>query len=92
MPGQVFAHIVTDMKALQAKLSTVEDIQAAVLRLPRAEATRLAAWLAERAAALWDRQIEEDAADGRLDAAWSVAEADIAAGRVRPLDDLLDNR
>jgi hypothetical protein len=51
----------------QAKLSTVEEIQAAVLRLPRAEAARLAAWFAERDAALWDRQIEEDAASDRAE-------------------------
>jgi hypothetical protein len=80
------------MKTLEAKPVTVEEIQAAVLRLPRAEATRLAAWFVERDAALWDQQIEADAASGRLDAVWSVAEADIAAGRVRPLDELLDDR
>lgn len=71
------------MKTLEVKLSTVEEIQAAVMRLPRAEAIRLAAWLAERDAALWDQQIEEDAASGRLDFLAEEAEAEDKAGSLR---------
>jgi hypothetical protein len=71
------------MKTLEAKPVTVEEIQAAVLRLPRAEATRLAAWLAERDAALWDQQIEADAASGRLDFLAEEVEAEYKAGALR---------
>ena len=37
----------------------------------------------------WDRQIEVDAKAGRLDHLIAQAEADIAAGRTKPLDEVL---
>ena len=37
----------------------------------------------------WDRQIETDAKAGRLDHVIAQAEADIAAGRTKPLDEIL---
>jgi hypothetical protein len=37
----------------------------------------------------WDRQIEADAKAGQLDFLWEEAKQDIAAGRTRPLDELL---
>lgn len=37
----------------------------------------------------WDRQMRADAADGKLDKLIAEADADIAAGRTRPLSDLL---
>jgi hypothetical protein len=39
----------------------------------------------------WDRQIEGDAKSGRLDAAWHRSVAGIQAGRVKPLDEIIDN-
>ena len=39
----------------------------------------------------WDRQIEEDLATGKLDALIGKAEADIAANKVRNIDEILDN-
>jgi len=38
----------------------------------------------------WDRQIEADMKAGRLDDLIARAEADIAAGRMKPLDEVLD--
>ena len=38
----------------------------------------------------WDRQIEADVKAGRLDNLISRAEADIAAGRTKPLNEVLD--
>jgi hypothetical protein len=38
----------------------------------------------------WDRQIEGDVKTGRLDDLIAQAEADIAAGRTKPLDEFLD--
>jgi hypothetical protein len=38
----------------------------------------------------WDRQIEGDVKAGRLDDLIAQAEADIAAGRTKPLDEFLD--
>lgn len=37
----------------------------------------------------WDRQIAADAAAGRLDHLIEEARADVAAGRCRPLEDML---
>jgi len=39
----------------------------------------------------WDRQIEADVTAGRLDDLIARAEADIASGRTKPLDEVLDN-
>ncbi len=41
---------------------------------------------------MWDEQINADAQGGKLDALWRRAEADLAAGRCRPLDDLFNDR
>ncbi len=48
-------------------MSTVEEITAAIERLPADQVTRIRAWLAEYAERLWDEQIERDERDGRLD-------------------------
>ncbi len=39
----------------------------------------------------WDRKIEADVKGGRLDHLIARAEADIASGRMKPLDEVLDN-
>ena len=39
----------------------------------------------------WDRQIEADAKAGRLDFLWAEAKKEIAEGRTRPLDELLND-
>jgi hypothetical protein len=57
---------------------TVEDLKREVANLPRAEVTRLAAWLADYDAQLWDEQIEADLKAGRLDAIINQAERHIA--------------
>lgn len=40
---------------------------------------------------MWDRQIEADLVSGKLDHLIARAEADIAANRVKHLDEVLDN-
>ena len=64
---------------------SVQEIEAAIQRLPPAEVAELAEWLDEYRAADWDRRIEADAAAGKLDALVREAQDDITAGRVRPL-------
>ena len=46
---------------------------------------QIRAWLAERDAASWDAQIEQDERAGRLDALVERALAEHRAGRTRPL-------
>jgi hypothetical protein len=72
-------------------MTNVERIEAEIAKLSPDEFRQLVRWLAERDAALWDKQMEEDAGAGRLDRLWNEAEKEIATGEARPLDDLLDH-
>ena len=62
---------------------SVTEIEQAVQRLSPEELARFREWFAEFDAALWDRQIEQDVADGRLDALADEALRDLKAGRVK---------
>ena len=72
-------------------MSTLPELQEAVRRLSRSEMWRFKEWLEEYAADDWDREIEADAASGRLQAGFAdlIAEAkrDVAAGRHYPTPD-----
>ena len=70
-------------------MSTVSEIQEAITRLSAAEQRQLARWFEEAFEDAWDNQIEEDIKAGRLNDLIAQAEADIAAGRVKPLDEVL---
>jgi len=72
-------------------MSMIDDIEAVIRGLPSEDQYRLARRLQDVLWAAWDRQIEEDAAAGRLDHLLDEVEADITAGRTRPLNELLDN-
>jgi hypothetical protein len=72
-------------------MRSVAEIQAEIEKLPPAEQRKLAQWFAELQADAWDAQIEGDVNAGRLDHLLAQAEADIAAGRTKPLDEILDN-
>ena len=52
---------------------------------------QLAVWLQDYLNEMWDQQIEADLALGRLNNLIAKAEADIAANRVRNLDEVLRN-
>ena len=73
-------------------MSTVSEIQEAITRLSAAEQRQLARWFEEALEDAWDDQIEEDIKAGRLNDLIAQAEADIAAGRVKPLDEVLGDR
>ena len=64
---------------------SIQELEAAVAKLKPDELARFAAWFEDFQADEWDRQIEADAEAGKLDGLLAEAEADIAAGRVRPL-------
>jgi len=72
-------------------MSSISEIEEAIARLPRSDFFRLVDQLRERYADEWDAEIETDAKAGRLDALWAEAEKEIAEGKARPLDELLDN-
>ena len=72
-------------------MSTVTEIQHAIEHLSATEQWQLARWFEEELEDAWDAQIEEDIKGGRLNHLISKAEADIAAGRVKPVDEVLGN-
>lgn len=59
-------------------MSTIQEIETAIEKLSDDDVTELKAWL-------WDREIEADAATGRLDELADEALSEHRAGKTRPL-------
>ena len=72
-------------------MSTVVEIEDALRKLPFQDARTVAAWLDEYLEEQWDQQIEADIAAGKLDRLAAQAMAHYRAGRVKPLDEVLDH-
>ncbi len=66
-------------------MTTLEKIEAQIAKLSPKEVARLTKWMVEYDAALWDKEIEQDAKSGRLAKFAEEAKADCRAGRTRPL-------
>lgn len=66
-------------------MTTVEDIEKAVEKLPADQLARFRAWFEEFDAARFDAKIERDAKAGKLDQLAREARADFRAGRAREL-------
>jgi len=66
-------------------MSSLQEIEAAVSALPSDDLAAFRAWFAEFDAAAWDRQFEEDVAEGRLDALAEKALKDFREGRCTDL-------
>jgi len=66
-------------------MSSVEEIQSAIVSLAPEEYTRLRAWFIERDWEQWDQQIEADAQAGKLDFLIAEAMAEKAQGHLRDL-------
>ena len=62
-------------------MSTLQEIEQAVQKLPPQALAAFRAWFAEFDAAAWDRQFVEDVAAGRLDKLAEEATRDLDAGR-----------
>jgi len=65
--------------------TTLDEIESAIAQLAPNDLARLAAWFDEFHAEAWDKQIEDDANTGRLDALLREAEEAYQAGQCRPL-------
>ena len=66
-------------------MSSVEEIQSAIVSLSPEEYARLRQWFAARDWEQWDQEIEEDAASGKLDFLIDEAAAEKAQGRLQGL-------
>jgi hypothetical protein len=64
-------------------MSTLEQIEAAILTLPSNDFNQLRQWLSNLDYERWDDQLEEDIADGKLEAFAQEATAEFEAGRAR---------
>jgi hypothetical protein len=62
-------------------MSRVEAIESEIRQLTPSEFAELRDWLLLEDQAAWDRQLEADAASGRLDALFKKAEMDHRAGK-----------
>jgi hypothetical protein len=71
-------------------MSTVKEIETAISKLSHHELVELRAWLAEFEADAWDRQMEEDAQSGRLDAFYQRLQRENEGQPEVPLDDFLN--
>jgi hypothetical protein len=66
-------------------MTQIEAIQAEIESLSREDFTRLREWIAERDWQDWDRQIERDAAAGKLDFLRDEADAAKRQNELREL-------
>ena len=66
-------------------MSTLEQIEAAILTLPSDEFQRLKQWLSDVDYQRWDEQLEKDIEDGKLDALAEEAITEFIAGHYRKI-------
>jgi hypothetical protein len=64
-------------------MSTLEQIEAAILTLPSDEFQRLRQWLSDVDYQRWDEQLEQDIESGKLEALAEEAIAEFKAGHCR---------
>ncbi|MBW4684929.1 MAG: hypothetical protein KME40_07470 [Komarekiella atlantica HA4396-MV6] len=69
-------------------MSSLPEIEIAIAKLPEIEPRKLLEWLQLYLDDAWDRQIEADIKLGRLNSLLQRAEADIAANRTKPIDEV----
>lgn len=70
-------------------MSTVQEIEAAITRLSPEGFAHVRNWMLAQDNQLWDKQIAADSAAGRHEHLVKEIEEDIAAGRTKPLDEII---
>jgi hypothetical protein len=71
-------------------MSTVAEIEKALQTIPLGDPLKIADWLQQYLDEKWDAQIDADIDAGRLDKLADMAIEDHRAGRVKPLDGVID--
>ena len=66
-------------------MTTVQEIEQAIEQLPSDQFLKIHDWIVEKDWALWDTQIHQDSASGKLDFLVKEALQDEVAGHTRPL-------
>ncbi|MDD2708023.1 MAG: hypothetical protein PHV34_08440 [Verrucomicrobiae bacterium] len=73
-------------------MSTVEEIEQAIVKLPKKDFWKLAEWFEKHRNGVWDHEIEADAKPGEpLDKLAQQAVKEITSGKTIPLDEFLRN-
>ncbi len=72
-------------RQMGAKIMDVKEIERAIVRLPARDLDKLAGWLEDYRARMWDKQIEEDLEAGRLNALLAEVDEEYEAGLSQPL-------
>ena len=66
-------------------MSTIEQIEAAILQLPPSDYQKLVQWLLDLDYERWSQQLEQDILSGKLDTLAQEALADFEAGQYRAI-------
>ena len=64
---------------------SIAEIEAAIAGLSRNDLAELSEWFRDYQEKLWDKQIEDDLATGRLDAVLAEIDAEYESGLSQPL-------
>jgi hypothetical protein len=72
-------------------MSTRLEVEASIKQMSTEEIRDLAKWLQEYLDDMWDQQLTSNLETGKLDRLIAKVESDIAANRVRDLDEVLYN-
>ena len=73
-------------------MKTAPEIETELHLVPTAEKWELLHRFSDELGSDWDRQIEANLGSGRLDEILTEVRSDVAAGKTRPLDHVLNNR
>ncbi len=66
-------------------MTTIKEIENAIVNLPRHELVEFAEWFEEYQSQIWDEQIDNDSRAGRFDGLVAQAKSEHDAGKSRPL-------
>ena len=66
-------------------MSTLEQIKAAILTLPSDEFEKMRKWFLDLDYQRWDKQLEQDVAEGKLEALADEAIAEFEAGNCQEI-------
>ena len=74
-----------ETKGILTVMTTVKEIESAVKQLPRNRLYEFRKWFEEYDASLWDKQFDEDASSGKLDALADQAISSLKSKRCKEL-------
>jgi len=69
----------------EVHMNTVQEIEKAIIQLPKDDLGILGEWFEEFEAKMWDKQFEEDVQSGKLEKLADKAIADFRAGKCKEL-------